>query len=321
MVRGLLLVLIVSGICFLAMPFILTSRALDERGITLPGRVYHKSEYVRVTDTGWERLRDVTIEYTVPESQGVSFFDVYPDEQQYDAMHVPQAVEIRYLLHRNIPNVPMTEFLWQIHALPTVRLIGTQNTSKFNSTLTPGVVLALEFAGALAALFVVWRITHWRPLAWATGIGVAAGLGLMLWQEFPRPTTAPSADVRRASARVKSVHRIDKLFAGRRTRGISANQPIDVLGVEFVPDGKTEPVVAVDVIDRGSVPGLKEQATVAIRYESGVPRTAYVDGATRTFPERNFSGAVLQGVLSLAVLAGGLILALGIGKVFRRVVS
>jgi hypothetical protein len=320
MVRGLLLVLIGSGICFLAMPFVMTSRALDERGITLPGRVYHKSEYVRVTDSGWERLRDATIEYTVPESQGVSFFDVYPDEQQYDAMHVPQGVEIRYLLHRDVPNVPLTEFLWQIHALPTVRLIGKQNTSKFNSMLTPGVVLALQVAAALAALFVLWLITRWRPLAWATGIGVAMGLGFMLWQEFPRPTTAPSAEVRRASARVKSLHRIDKLFAARRTRGIPTAQPIDVVGVEFVPDGKTEPVVAVDLIDRGSVPGLKEQSTVAIRYESGVPRTAYIDGATRTFPERNFSGAVLQGVLSLAVLVGFLVLVLAIGKVFKRLV-
>jgi hypothetical protein len=74
----------------------------------------------------------------------------------------------------------------------------------------------------------------------------------------------------------------------------------------------------VDLIDRGSVSGLKEQATVAIQYEARFPRTAYIDGARRTFPERNLSGAVLQGVLSLAVLLGFLALVYGIGRAFKR---
>jgi hypothetical protein len=318
MVRGLTLVLLGLGFCYLAMPFVMTSRALDERGISIPGRIYHKSEYIKVTYSGWERSRDATIEYTVPESGGVSFFDVYPEEQQYDAMHVPQTVQVRYLLHRDVPNVPMAGFLWEMHALPTVRLISEQNTSKLRALMTPGVRLAGQVLGVLAGLFILWLITRWRPLAWATGTGAAVGLGLLLWYEFPRPTPVPSVDVRRGSAHVKSVHRIDKLFAGRRTRGIAADQPIDVVGLEFVPDGRTEPVVAVDLIDRGSVPGLKEQGTVAIQYETHFPRTAHIDGARRTFPERNFSGAVLQGVLSLAVLIGFVAVVQLVGKAFKR---
>src|SRR5204863_5732725 len=83
-----------------------------------------------------------------------------------------------------------------------------------------------------------------------------------------RPTPAPSLDVRRAAGHVKSIGRIDKLFSGSRSRGVLADQPVDVVGVEFVPEGSTEPVVAVDLIDRGSVQGLTEHSAVTLRYEA-----------------------------------------------------
>jgi hypothetical protein len=127
-------------------------------------------------------------------------------------------------------------------------------------------------------------------------------------------------EIRRGSAHVKSLHHIDKILTGKRTHGIEADQPVDVVGLEFIPEGKTEPVVAVDLIDRGSVPGLKEQATIPIQYEARYPRTAYIDGAARTFPEKNLSGAFLQGVLALAVLFGAIAMVHWIGKAFHRMV-
>jgi hypothetical protein len=310
-----------AGIGFVAMPFVMTSRAREERGITIPARVYHKSEYIRMSYSGWERLRDATIEYTSPENGSVFFFDIYPEEKQYDAVHVNQAVEVRYLLHRDVPDVPMAKFLWEIHALPTVRFVSAGSVSKLNSSLTPGLVMAGQVAGFLAALFIVWRITRWRPLAWATGIGVAAGIGILFWQEFPRPTPAPVGEVRRVSAHVKSVHLIDKLFQAKRTRGFLADQPVQVVGLEFVPEGMTEPVVAVDLIDRGSVPGLKEQATAPVQYEARFPRRAHIDGAARTFPKRNLSGVVRDGALSLALLAGAIAITYWIGRRYKRAVS
>ena len=58
-----------------------------------------------------------------------------------------------------------------------------------------------------------------------------------------------------------------------------ADQPVDVVSVEFVPEGRTEPVMAVDLIDRGSVSGLKEKAGVNVDYEAASPRIAYLAGA------------------------------------------
>ena len=115
--RGLILLLLAGALTFLAMPFVMTSRALDEHGITIPGRVHHKSETIRVLYSSWERSCDATIEYTVPESRSTSFFTVYPGTQQYDALHTHQAVEVRYLPRRDLPKLPLTKILWEMHAL------------------------------------------------------------------------------------------------------------------------------------------------------------------------------------------------------------
>ena len=321
MMRGLILLLLAGALTFLAMPFVMTSRALDEHGITIPGRVHHKRETIRVLYSSWERSCDATIEYTVPESRSSSFFTVYPGTQQYDALHTHQAVEVRYLPRRDLPNLPLTKILWEMHALPTVRLGNFKETTKLQAFLTPKVVLVCRVLAGLATLLIVLRIVHSRLFAWVAGIAVVVGLAFMLLQDFPRPTPAPLVEVRKGTGHVKSLGQIDRLFEGAHEHGIMADQPVDVVGVEFVPEGRTEPVVAVDLIEHGSVPGLKEQATVTFEYEGPSPRTAYIDHATRTFPKRNFSGIVLWGVLSLAALIALVAAGQWISKAFNRLTA
>jgi hypothetical protein len=321
MLRGLILLLMGGAVIVVALPFVMTSRALDERGITIPGRVYHKSETVRVHYSNWDPLREVTIEYTIPEINSVSFFNIKPDEQHYDAFHTGQAVNVRYLLHRDVPDLPLASLLWGIHALTTVRLATAPETGSLNQFFTPGAIFGVKILGGLAALLVTWRITRWKPLAWAGGIGIAAAIGLLLLQGFPRPMPAPTVSVRRGVGQVASIQRIDKLFNGSRSRGVIAEQPVDVLAVQFVPDGRTEPVVAVDLIDRGSLPGLKEGSAVPVRYEAASPRTAWVEGATRTFPQRNLHGAVTDMVVYLGLMAAVLLLVNRIGQKFKRLVA
>jgi hypothetical protein len=316
MLRGLTILLFFGAVGFISMPFVMASRALDERGIEIPGRIYHKDEYIRVRSSDWERSRDVTIEYTIPETGGVSYFDVHPDEPQFDMLRTGQPVRVKYLRRRDVPAVPMADFLWQMHALPMVRFMNLRKTA-----IDPGIIRAVEALGSLAVLFILWRTTRNNLFAWATGLGAAAGLGFLLLQGFPRPTPAPLAEVLRGSGTVKTISRIDKLFAGTRSRGMVADQPVDVVGIEFVPEGRTEVVTAVDLIDRGSVPGLKEKSTVPIRYESRSPRTAWIEGATRGFPRRNLSGIILQIALTLAVLAGLLFATQWIGRAFRRLIA
>jgi hypothetical protein len=101
---------------------------------------------------------------------------------------------------------------------------------------------------------------------------------------------------------VKSIDRMDRLFSGAHTKGWDADQPVAVVGVEFVPAGRTEAVLAVDLIDAGSIPGLQEKSAVGIDYEAGHPRTAYLQKASRRFVSRNVAGIVRQGLACLVVL-------------------
>jgi hypothetical protein len=321
MTRILMLVLLAAAGTVLVSPFVAASRALDEHGVTLRGRVYHKSETVRVIHSGWEIGREITIEYVLPETEGVSFFGVLPNAEQYDAMHTGQPVEVRYLLRRDLPKLPLSDILWQLHALPTVRLAAVDGNSRWHSFWTPAAVRFGRFAALLAVLLILWRITRSSVLGSAAVIAFVAALGVLFYQDFPRPTPAPARAVKRTTASVKSIGHIDKLFSGRRTRGVVADQPIDVVGIEFIPDGRKEPVVAVDLIDRGSVPGLKEGSTAAIQYESDSPRTAYVQGATRMFPSRNLRGAIVQGGLSLGLLLGVFAVWQLIAGMFKRLLA
>src|SRR4030088_98732 len=100
--RGLILLLLAGAFTFLSMPFVMTSRAVDEHGITIPGRIHHKSETIRVLYSSWALSCDATIEYTVPESRTTSFFAVYLGTQQYDALHPHRGVEVRYLPRRDL---------------------------------------------------------------------------------------------------------------------------------------------------------------------------------------------------------------------------
>jgi hypothetical protein len=97
-----------------------------------------------------------------------------------------------------------------------------------------------------------------------------------------------------------------------------ASQPIEVVGIEFVPEGKTDSVLAVDLIDAGSLPGLKQGAPVNVEYEAARPRTAYLTSGTRGFLRRNLLGLVGDGALYVGALVGLLMLATFIGKAWNR---
>jgi hypothetical protein len=79
-----------------------------------------------------------------------------------------------------------------------------------------------------------------------------------------------------------------------------------------------EPVLAVDLIDAGSLPGLREGSPVAIDYEAASPRTAHIQNATRTFVGRNIRGMAVDGVLCVLLLIGMLAAAQFIGRGYNK---
>src|ERR1700687_1964597 len=135
-------------------------------------------------------------------------FTVYPGTRQYDALHTHQSVEVRYLPRRDLPNLPLTKILWEMHALPTVRLGNFTETTKLQAFLTPKVVLVCKVLAGLATLLIVLRILRSRLFAWVAGIAVVVFLAVMLLQDFPRPTPAPLVEVRQGTGHVKSLGQI-----------------------------------------------------------------------------------------------------------------
>jgi hypothetical protein len=303
MLRTLLAILILGGIALITLPFLVSSLYVDQRGIDIPGHVYSKREDAIVHYSTWYRSCEVTVEYQGPDESGVSFLKVELPPDRYDSFRRGQQVTLHYLRRQDIPDVPFAKTLGQIGLLPRARLAGLRAFS--------GVIIAVKQTGlpvlgafvASVLLLVLWRLSRLPGFAWAVAACVLGVLALILITEFPLPAAAPTTAVRRGAAQVKSIDTIDRLFSGSRTRGEIASQPVSVVGVEFIPEGRIEPVLAVDLIDEGSLL-LRQGTAVTVDYELTAPRTAYVLGATRNFPRRNFNGLILVWSFYVALLVG-----------------
>jgi hypothetical protein len=90
------------------------------------------------------------------------------------------------------------------------------------------------------------------------------------------PEHATTATVRRL-ARIAEQPRDDYTMRGPLL------QPFVRVEVEFVPAGAAEPIQAIDEIAEGSVPNLREGATVGVTYAAGAPREVLLAGGSRWF--------------------------------------
>jgi hypothetical protein len=321
MLRGLIWIVLLCGAAFLIAPMVLASLYVDQRGVELTGHVYAKSEYLRLNRGTWSRSSTITFEYTLPETGGVSFFDVDMAPEDYDGFHKNQVVKVHYLRREDIPKLPGADAMWQMRILPHVRLAGRRAFDGLRAAITPQLKLGFGLLAAIVILLWVWRRTKLPGFAWAMGVCIVCGIIALLFYDFPRSTPAPGGDVRIAAGKVKSIRRIDKLMNTNRSRGVFAHQPVDVVGVEFVPQGFTDPVLAVDLVDRGSLQGLAEGAPVEVDYEADRPRTAWLRSAARTFPLRNLIGLGEDAALYVGVLIAGLLIVTYIGKAFKRLLA
>jgi hypothetical protein len=320
MLRALLLLLIAAGVAVVTLPFLVSSLYIDQRGVEITGKVYSKNEYAIVRHSAWSRSCEVTFEYWPKEESSVSFLKVELPPERYDGFHRGQQVKLHYLRPQDIPDLPLSHPLRQMGLLPKARLAGQRifsgmTITSWNRDNFPFVALA---AAVLVLIF--WRLSRLPGFAWAVGACVVVVIALAMISEFPVPTDRPSADVRIAQGRVKTLSRIDRIFSGSRSRGEIVAQPISVAGVEFVPEGRTDPVLAIDLIDEGSLP-LRPDAVVEVEYEFASPRKAYLRGATREFAGRNLRGIGLTIAFCALLLVGVLLGGHFLGKAWKRLLQ
>ena len=269
----------------------------------------------------WRRTAEITVEYWPPDSPSVRFFNTRLEPADYDSFQKGQRVTVHYLKQSDIPRIPFAETLGQMKLLPVARLSGRSFLSGLKDSFDARARLLLLWIGAVVALLTVWRLSRLPRFAWAVGICVLVTVGGLMVRDFPTPTPAPHGSVLQASARVQSITTINRLFRGSRSHGFDAAQPIQVVALEFIPAGLSEPVVAIDAIDAGSIPGMKRDAKLMLDYEAGSPRIAHLRGATRDFAPRNLRGMGFEIAALIAVLALLLVGANWVGSAWTRLLA
>lgn len=70
--------------------------------------------------------------------------------------------------------------------------------------------------------------------------------------------------------------------------------PYDIVQLDFTPEGRAEPVIAVDLVEAGSVPNLTQGAVMRITWPQDDPRAAKIVGARPAAPWANWFYSVFE---------------------------
>ena len=302
-------------------PFLFSSLLVDRRGVTIQGHVVAKHENIFVHYASWTRNLDVSVQYDLPDRYGsAAYLNNSVSVDRFDRLKKGDAVPLHYLLPSDLPGFPGAKTMRQMHLLPTVRFANETTWSAFQAIYDENHLL-ISSGCIILLVLLVWRFLRIPLFGWAVAACVAYVLVASVVDEFPRPTAAPQNKTRAATGTVKSVERIDWLFRSNQHQGLPMLQPIQIVGVQFIPEGRSEPVVAADMIDAESLAGIAERARVTLDYEKATPRIAYLRGATRHFPQRNLRGAITILLAMLAIVIALLAIGRLLSRSFRKLVE
>jgi hypothetical protein len=269
---------------------------LDRNGEPVVAKVTSKNEEITVTHDpqgGWYRYYRVGAEF---EAAGTLMSaTVTVDRARYDALHLGDTLEIRYL-----PILP-------VFARTPDRSTATVAVEATHHLL--GSRLLWWVAGGILAMLIVARIGI-VPIVVTGLLWMAAGHVLLL-----RAPPVPEPSGVETTARVRSVTLVTKSPAHRtRTRrrafrSESATRlavPYQVVQLQVPVPGRPDSLLAVDAVDSGSVARLTVGAVLLVRYPTDDAREARLTDGTRTFVVRNryhFLPAVV-GLPLLGMLGG-----------------
>jgi hypothetical protein len=280
-------------ILLLCSPFVGTSLYLDAAGVTVPGTVTDKRESIGVRYGRWSRRLEIAVRYQPLDQSTPIPTGIGVDAATYDRLHTGDQVTVRYAPNR---------LLRDLVILPAARLEGQTTLSwlRLGVNTPSGIIVTLALIGI--ALLVVWRLSRLKIVGLALFVYV---IGVIAYFIVPASTPALAGPLQTSTATVRRVHVVTRLGRGRRN---IAAQPFDIVELNFIPQGMRDPVVAVDSVDDGSLPGLKQGDTVSISYEVGDPRQAQINGGTRGSGLANILGYGVGIALLLVLAVGGFLL-------------
>ena len=292
----------VIGFLFFAallLPFVGPAVYIEVGGKSAPATIIEKREQIRIVTDSWSRSLLVGVRFQAAGVDDPVQTPILVTAATYDSLHVGDQVRVRYVLY------------------PFLRALGNVASARLESQPPFGSFTA--FADSFLTWLIVggavwlWLIVTFakRRSAW---LGVPAfllliGGGIYVGSGWPPP--APAGPRATASASVSRTYEVTRVWGGRRTQSEEAVQPYTIVELSFTPQGMTDPVRAVDMIDAGSVASLQENAAVPITYSVRNPRWAQIDGARRTYYWKNLR--------TFAVIAALLAVLFGVSWLFRRV--
>jgi hypothetical protein len=237
--------------------------------------------------------------------------------ERYDEINRGDVLHMRYLLERDLPQYPLLHSLYRSGFLPIASVDGRNIFTIWGDLLSelPGRVLCIVIV--LVLVLWLWYKLRIPGAVFAIIICFVGALVVTSFSEIPHAMPPLEGVVFSGRATVRNEWTVDKVFGNRNNNTAwGLDQPVQYVSLEFIPDGRREPVVAADNIDAGSIPNLTIGQALEIHYERGNPRNARLLAGTRTFWEKNLRGLALACVVWIVL--GGLVIVLWVGVSRRR---
>jgi hypothetical protein len=267
--KSVIKLLIFAGICILCYRW---DSIIDSLGTAVPGSITEKREHIRTNYADWFRRFEIVAAFQASgyANERHAICDV--DEPIFDSLHVGSPVTVHYLPGLlQIPLVTSTH----ISSCPPWGMFGF-NPELYRRSLylygSLAIIVGLVFV--LRMRRALWLLLPWS--AWFVFYGMCPHTEPIPLQ--PRPITAV----------VKEVATVKTLVDTGTTDAppIRLAHPYQLVQMEYTPEGRSEPVLAIDAIDPNSVPNLGVGRMLNVDYDAGNPRIASIPGATRMFRQQ-----------------------------------
>lgn len=266
------------GFVFLALiltPFIAPPLSVEIAGVIAPGSVVAKREVINNFTTTWTRNLYVDVRYQPGYATEPEVIALAVDTTTYDRLHVGDETQVRYTPH---------PLLGKLSNMGFTRLEALSPPAAFVARIGNFLIASLAGLALWFVLLMAW--SKWRS-GWLMLMVLLVMIAGFIGTSMGWPTPQPPDELSTGSATIRQIRRIDVLFVGRQSGTTEAVQPYQIVELTFVPAGRSDPVVAVDMLDADSVPNLAVEASVPIRYSPQNPRWAQIVGASRTFYWKN----------------------------------
>lgn len=306
------------------------------------GKIVDKRESIEMPlEDAWRHVFAVTYKYQPADSASPITASHPVDVSLYDRLAVGATVKVRYsTLPLFLPIVGLGSALvdssW-LSRIPT-RSEGRQELVEVGAICAIGLLgfaayrmrsrtlgLLAGITGAVFAssvlligflifpfLFVAWLRNPGKGFGWALVATVTLSL-IALYYRVPAPSAMPAGPYGHATAIARKVRTVRQIWASSSDSDSDGGQNIrhsfQMVDLEFLPPGATQPVHALDRVDLESVPGLHEGVSLSIVYPISDPRAGQLAAGTRRYGDEAFV-YLLEATIGLGAAVGAVLFAM-----------